>query len=90
MKKTINIILGIIFIALLGLRIYVIDSVSTAGTKYAELTSQLESRKQENEKLRIELLSLSSLNNLEAQATELGFANNSFEFLEQKSLALRQ
>ena len=89
MNKQINILLGIIFVFLIGVRIYVADSVSTAGGELQKLTNELSSITQENEQLRVELLTLSSLSNIELKAGELGYAHHSFEFLESQSLALR-
>lgn len=89
MNKKINIALGIIFLFMVGVRIYVIDSVSTAGEELASLNIELKNLEQDNENLNVELLSLSSLNVIEAKAAELGYANNTFEFLEPQNLALR-
>jgi len=89
MNKQINIILGITFLLLIGVRIYVSDSVSTAGLKLAELNKQSERLEHENERLKTELLSLTSLNSIESRALLLGYNTNKFEFLEPQSLALR-
>lgn len=89
MNKKINVILGIVFLLLVGVRICVADSVSTAGVKLAKLNNDLSDLKHENESLRVELLSLSSLSNIESKALMLGYNRNSFEFLESQSLALR-
>lgn len=89
MNKYINIFLAIIFLITICVRIYVSDSVVTAGTDLARLENNLKQLEVENEQLENEYLSLISLNNMEKRATASGYAYNTFEFLDEPGLALR-
>lgn len=63
----------LIIIALSLVRVGVVNSISTTGTDLVALQAEVEKYKKENMLLQENLLSLSSLTNLEKKADTLGF-----------------
>jgi cell division protein FtsL len=77
MKKPLLLIglLSCIVIALVLLRISLVDSISTSGIKLVDLQNQINEYKNENELLQVQYLQAASYTNIFAKASKLGYVH---------------
>lgn len=66
-------ILSCIVIALLLVRITLVNSISTTGIRLVDLQNQITAYKNENELLKVQYLQAASLTHLSAEAEKLGY-----------------
>ncbi len=85
--KKINIVMLILLIAIFAYRLVLLDKVSTAGNEYLERYNTLLSLQKENEKLKNEYYTLTSMKYIKNKATKLGYVNRNISYLKDEKLA---
>ena len=85
----INIFLSITFLIMLGLRFYYSDKVSVAGVYLREYEKQLSSYQKQNEFLKNQYLSLTSLSVIKPLALENCYVEANVEYYTSPDLAVR-
>jgi hypothetical protein len=85
----INIFLSIAFLVTLGARFYYSDKVSIAGTHLREYEQELSSYQKQNEFLKNQYLTLTSLSVIKPLALENGYVEANVEYYTSPDLAVR-
>lgn len=87
--KITNFLLIAVFVAVVCARLYYTDKAATAGNDLALLNERIYELQKENESLKAEYLSLSSLSVINERAAVLGLAAAGVEYLNAPELAAR-
>lgn len=85
----VNIVLSVAFILSLGVRFYYSDKASTAGSHLAEYEHQISYYENENEYLRNQYLTMTSLSVMKPLALENGYVAANIEYYTSPELASR-
>ncbi len=84
-----NIILFVGLALVISVRLYVSDTLTTAGTDYSAVREQYTRLEKENEHLQNQYLSYTSLHAIEERAQELGYDQYAIDYLTPLELASR-
>lgn len=79
----------ILFVSIVTVQIYMSDLAATAGSDLTQIESEIRVVEKENEYLKNQYLSMTSLSNLRVMALENGYIESSVEFLISPKLASR-
>ena len=85
----INIFLTLVLLGLFGFRLYLSDMSATAGKDLSSIQNEIRLLEKENEYLKNQYLSYTSLGNLKLLALENGYVESSVEYIIPAKLASR-